>query len=208
MKEDHVRGRLYFNGINTSYGKWIWHKENACESFPNKRVWKEYISDEFEDHPVDIVNDVQENVVNHPEEFVKLLEEEEKPLYPESKITKLSFLVLYNLKAQNGWSDNGFSQLPLLLGEVFPKNNNILTSMYGVKKTLRSLGMDYQKIHACLNNCILYRKEFENASSCPVCNCSRWKVIRPLQKRKRGSIPTKVLYYIPPISRFNACIGI
>ena len=47
--------------------------------------------------------------------------------------------------------------------------------MYKVKKILRALSMKYEKIHACPNDCILYRKEFIDASIYPVCETSRWK---------------------------------
>ncbi|RVW23622.1 hypothetical protein CK203_095835 [Vitis vinifera] len=44
------------------------------------------------------------------------------------------------------------------------------------KKTLNTLGMEYEKIHACPNDCILYRNELKNATSCPTCGTSRWKL--------------------------------
>ena len=66
---------------------------------------------------------------------------------------------LYNLEAENGWSDKSFSELLKLLVEIFPQPNELPTSMYEVKKEMTSLGMGYEKIHACLNNSVLYRKE-------------------------------------------------
>ena len=101
-----------------------------------------------------------------------------KPLYPGCrKFTKLFALVkLYNPKARYGWSDKGFSELLGFLGEMFPLNNELLLSMYEAKKTLNALGMEYEKIHACPNDCILYRNELKNASSCLTCGASRWKV--------------------------------
>ena len=135
-----------------------------------------------DDHLTDMFNDVEDRFVDRPDELTKMLEEAEKPIYPDSNITKLSFLVrMYNLKARNGWSDSGFSQLLSLLGDVLPKDNNIPNSMYEAKKILRALGMEYEKIHACPNDCILYRKEFMYTSKCLVCETSRWK-----KNSKRG----------------------
>jgi len=37
------------------------------------------------------------------------------------------------------------------------------------------MGMEYIKIHACPNDCILYRKEFEKHDHCPKCKVSRYK---------------------------------
>jgi len=36
--------------------------------------------------------------------------------------------------------------------------------------------MEYKKIHACPNDCILYRKEFEWLKNCPKCELSRYKM--------------------------------
>ncbi|KAL6312439.1 hypothetical protein AAG906_004807 [Vitis piasezkii] len=92
------------------------------------------------------------------------------------KYTKLSALVkLYNLKARYGWSDKGFSELLQLLGDMLPLNNEMPLSMYEAKKTFSALGMEYQKIHACPNDCILYRNQYKDAIACPTCGKSRFK---------------------------------
>ena len=108
-----------------------------------------------DDHLTNMFNVKEDRFVDHPDELAKMLEEAEKPIYPNSNITKLSFLVrIYNLKACNGWSDSEFSQLLSLLGDILPKDNNIPSSTYKAKKILRALGIEYEKIHACR---ILYR---------------------------------------------------
>ena len=75
------------------------------------------------------------------------------------------------------------------------KDNNIPNFMYKAKKILQALGMEYEKIHACPNDCIFYQKEFMDASKWPMCETSRWK------KNSKGEdkigIPAKVLWYIP-----------
>ena len=58
---------------------------------------------------------------------------------------------------------------------MFLVNNKLSLSMYEAKKTLNTLGMEYEKIHACPNDCILYRNELKDLSSCPTCGTSRWK---------------------------------
>ena len=44
-----------------------------------------------------------------------------------------------------------------------------------VQKVVRDLGLDYQKIHACVNDCVLFRKEYAEMDTCPACGESRWK---------------------------------
>ena len=36
-----------------------------------------------------------------------------------------------------------------------------------LKKTLSSLGMEYKKIHACPNDCIMYSDRHKDAKTCP-----------------------------------------
>ncbi|KAL0537405.1 hypothetical protein IC582_026383 [Cucumis melo] len=105
----------------------------------------------------------------------KLLIDAEKLLYEGcKKYTKLSTLVkLYNLKTRYGWSDTNFSELLKTLKEILPTTNELPNSLYEAKKTLGALGMEYEKIHACPNNCCLYMKEFANAIECPKYGQSR-----------------------------------
>ena len=78
-----------------------------------------------------------------------------------------------------------------------------------------SLGCE--KIHACLNHCILYRKEYEQYDRCPVCKTNQYKhnddcedkddsaeledtVSNATTKRK---IPAMVMWYLPVIARLK-----
>ncbi|VVA32896.1 PREDICTED: transposase, partial [Prunus dulcis] len=95
--------------------------------------------------------------------FANVIGDGDQPLYPSSsKYTMLSALVkLYNLKAKHGMSDVCFTELLILQGDLLPEGNTLPSSMYEAKKILSALGMSYEKIHACPNDCILYRKDYE-----------------------------------------------
>ena len=127
------------------------------------------------DYTIEMVKVAHDDFQADPEIFTKLLNDAEKPLYLGCrKFTKLSALVkLYNLKARYGWSDKGFSELLRLLSEMLPLNNELPLYMYEAKKSLNALGMEYEKIYACPNDCILYRNELKSASSCPTYGASR-----------------------------------
>jgi hypothetical protein len=66
-----------------------------------------------------------------------------------------------------------------------------------------------QKIHACINDCILYRgEEYENLEACLVCTTLRYKIRRvdlgdvegePPRKR----VPGKVMWYAPIIPQLK-----
>jgi len=72
--------------------------------------------------------------------------------------------------------DKSFNELLELLLEMIPKINTLLTRHYKAKKILYPMSMEYKKIHAWSNYCILYEKEFEPLQSCPQCVVSRYKV--------------------------------
>ncbi|KAI5350075.1 hypothetical protein L3X38_002966 [Prunus dulcis] len=112
-----------------------------------------------------------------PYEFANVIGDGDQPVYPGCrKYTKLSALVkLYNLKAKHGMSDVCFTELLILQGDLLTEGNTIPTSMYEAKKTLCALGLSYEKMHACPNGCILYRKEYEDSTNCPTCGILRWK---------------------------------
>jgi hypothetical protein len=84
-------------------------------------------------------------------------------------------LELLKLKTRHGWSDNSFSELLTLLAKLLSKPNTLPTSTYRAKKLICSLSLGVDKIHACPNHCILYRKEYEFNTKCPVCGVSRYK---------------------------------
>ncbi|CAL8073385.1 unnamed protein product [Prunus armeniaca] len=128
-----------------------------------------------------------------PYEFANVIGYGDQPLFPScSKYTKLSALVkLYNLKAKHGMSDVCFTELLILQGELLPEGNTIPSSMYEAKKTLCALGLSYEKIHACLNDCILYRKKYEHSTHFPTSGISRWKEGK--DSILKEGVPTKVV---------------
>ena len=137
-----------------------------------------------------MVQAAHDDCQNDPELFARLLKDAEKPLYPGCrKFTKLFAMIkLYNLKARFGWSDKIFLELLQILGDMLPLDNEPPLSMYEAKKkkkTLNALGIEYEKIHAWPNNCVLYRNELKDAYLFPTCGTSRWKTDKTgIKKRK------------------------
>jgi hypothetical protein len=96
-------------------------------------------------------------------------------------------LELLKLKDSNGWSDSSFSTLLELLSKVLPKPNGLPTSTYLAKQIICPLTLSVEKIHACPNHCILYRKEHEFKDKCPRCNVVSTNGMTTLRK-----IPTLI----------------
>ena len=91
-----VRAHLYFNGIDISYKRWIWHGEMAKDGNICAKAFDEQYFDlhNEEDCGVDMGHDVEDGFIGHPQTFEKLLKDVETPLYYGcAKFTKLSALV-------------------------------------------------------------------------------------------------------------------
>ena len=95
-----------------------------------------------------------------------------------------------------------------ILKNMLPEGNELPSTTYEAKKMVCPLGLDVQKIHACPNDCILYRGEYENLEACPVCSALRYKIRRddpgdvdgqPVKKR----VPAKLVWYFPIIPRLK-----
>lgn len=135
------------------------------------------------------------------ERFFNLAKEAESPLYPSTgTFSNLSFIVkLMHIKCINGWSDKSFNMLLELLTYTFPLCEKLPVSNYQAKKIVKDLGLHYEKIDACKNDCMIYYKELVNASHCPTCKVSRWKV----NNGKGKKIPWKVMRYFPLTPRLQ-----
>ena len=70
------------------------------------------------------------------------------------------------------------------------------------KKAMKAMGSGYTKIHACINDCILYRNQYKDVKVCSTCGKSRWKVDEK-EKIMYENIPAKVLWYFPIIPRMK-----
>ncbi|CAA7049789.1 unnamed protein product [Microthlaspi erraticum] len=139
-------------------------------------------------------------------EFRKKLENAETPLYSTCEnYTKVSAIMgLYRIKVKSGMSENYFDQLLMLVSDMLPGDNVLPKSTDQMKKFLKVFGFGYDNIHACKNDCILYRHEYEELVSCPRCSESRWERDKHSGEEKKG-IPAKVLRYFPIKDRLRGC---
>ncbi|XP_071740336.1 uncharacterized protein [Rutidosis leptorrhynchoides] len=98
--------------------------------------------------------------------------------------------------------------------EVFP-HAAIPNSLYELRKIIRDLGVGYEKIDACPNDCMLYWKENKDKIKCDVCQTSRYKQINNDSENestteadndgdyKAKKVRAKVLRYFPLIPRLQ-----
>lgn len=129
--------------------------------------------------------------------FYKLVEEAEQEIYPGcEKFSKLSFIVqLMNIKCLFGLSGKAMDAILELLVDLLPVNNKVPHKYKDAKKTLQDLGLNYEKIDACVNDCILYRGTYAELELCLVCGVSRWIDAGKRTNGKKNR--AKILRYFP-----------
>ncbi|KAL5562930.1 hypothetical protein UlMin_032677 [Ulmus minor] len=196
-------------GFMSDYNEWIYHGENvnAASSSnvpqPNSGV---HDRDEMFEVLEDIIsNDAEVNQLGSQSSNVQyddLFTALNSELYPGvSSFSSLNLLVkLMHLKVMNKWTNKSFDELLKLLKLAFPKMD-LVESHYEAKKLMTKMGLGYQSIHVCKNDCALFWNENSMSETCPVCSESRWKM---QEGRRTGkNVPHKVLRYFPLAPRLK-----
>ncbi|XP_070029676.1 uncharacterized protein [Nicotiana sylvestris] len=230
---EEVKTDLLRRGIDSTYDRWIYHGESDSSSDDGTNVGTDSDIGNDDASTFEMLHDLYRGIPSHSHEFDKnsessseesntedkifyrLLKDAEQKLYPDcEKFSKLSFVMrLFQMKCLHGWSNTSFDSLLKLLSDVLPKGNMLPNSIYEVQKIIKGLGLDYVKIDACVNNCILYRKEYADLEQCPKCGEKRWMVRKGehtdeevasenSNKRNKG-ISRKILRYFPIIPRLQ-----
>jgi len=85
-------------------------------------------------------------------------------LYPGCKeATKVCFIVrLFQIKCMHGISNTALRSILSLFSLVLPKGHCVPNTLEKVQCVIQELGLNYEKIHACENDCVLFWKENEN----------------------------------------------
>src|SRR6266540_4943565 len=230
-----VQEHLLHRGFTEDYTCWTKHGENNNNNITDdqmdgddRRAVEDDSSDDYYGCNLDEIllhaaPLVQEQARGGLDNLDGLKSASEDLLYDKTmgchdKFTLLhSVLELLKLKARNGWSDKSFTDLLVLLRDILPKPNKLPCNTYRAKKLIAPLVLDVQKIHACPNHCILYRKEYAHYDTCPVCKRSRYKrhddrededdsaevEDTATNARKKRKISAMVMWYLPVIARLK-----
>lgn len=212
--QQEVDDHIHIYGMSAAYTRWIHHGESADDEVV------EYLEQEVDgfDHDegihVDVADDDYDEDNRVPEmigdlyaaaeadgeqpRFARVLEDAKRSLGPGSSHSKFSFLVrLLYIKSRYRISNTAFTVMMKLLSSAFPQCE-FPRSYDDAKKYLRELGLGYDNIHVCKNNCVLFRKDYAKVDVCPVCKESRWQDVNGSKR-----VPHKVLRHFPLIPRLK-----
>jgi hypothetical protein len=159
-----LSGHLCKYGYMPNYEVWVYHSEE----FPCENVSEAHNNDDMQyDRMDEILQDLREdpNFVFPPhskelpsdvKKFFDLLKAAEEPLHEHTKVSILAFVTrLMAIKSKFVFSNNCYNDFLILIHEVFPQNHKMPKDVYQCRKLLSGLGLDYQKIDVCPDNCML-----------------------------------------------------
>ncbi|CAL9030086.1 unnamed protein product [Prunus brigantina] len=167
---------------------------------PNEQVM-DIINDDF---PFASTNINQEGEDDMPtpmdsaefEQYEQLLKSANQELYPgcESLSVLTAIVELMHGKIKYRMSNLCFDYFLGVFKRMLPTDNCLPKDHRQAQKVLNGLGLGYEKIHACKNNCMLFYKEYETLDTCPICKESRFKMT---SQNRTTKIPQKVMCYLP-----------
>ena len=110
----------------------------------------------------------------------------------------LAMVTFLQVKTSERMTNNSFDAMLKAFLKCCPAVSELTQTYSKMKNFLRAVGLGYDMIHVCKNNCVLFRKDYANLSECPKCKSSRWKDGDAVKR-----IPHKVLRHFPIIPRLQ-----
>jgi len=189
---EQVMEHVICNGWWETYTTWTAHGEIESIHVSCERD----VEIEDVDHIEQMLDDIGNVQEERSDNFFDALRAAEQPIAPNNPMTRLSFLLkLFQIKVMCKGTTKLMTEVLSLIDELLGHPENYPKSWYDAKRQIACLGLTYDKIHACPNDCILYRGDKENSSICPQCGENRY--------RGNRMKPAKVLRYFPLIPRLQ-----
>jgi hypothetical protein len=143
------------------YKVWYLHGESCLERAAEVEVDDgedvDRMDHMLEDLQPELAPDHHDSPTLEVQKFFDLLKALEEPLHGHTDVTGLKFVTrLMSIKSKFVFSINCFKELVDLISEVLPAGHKMPKDMYKSKKLLECLGMEYEKIDVCQDNCMFF----------------------------------------------------
>jgi hypothetical protein len=175
------------------------HLEGLME-IDEEEAMDEIMTNYFPDEEMTYEGESRHPQSGHPRErlWKEAQQHAEARIFEGARLSRLSaILQILNLQARYKASNIMLDDLFRVLHElILPEGNTLPGSWKEAKKVLKSLGMEYQIIHACPNDCILYRDTYTDMTTCPECDTPRY-----MSDMVTNKVPQKAMRYFPLIPR-------
>jgi len=174
--KDDVQLHLCKFGFMLDYLVWRGHgevQEDAGSRNPED-------TDQMDEMLTDLSWEYEVNPEEHPQpeqlqKFYRLLAASEEKVHEGTNVTILQAVTrLMAMKAKYNIANKCYNDFIKLIIYLIPANHKLRKDLYQSKKMMYGLGMNYEKIDAYENNCMLFLKEDKDLTHCTKCNKSRY----------------------------------
>ena len=205
QKRPRIELHLCHNGFRENYQMWTAHGERRENQDHESGQELEHEgfgeTDRMEDMLVDLAGEqpplVDESPTGFAQAFYNMVASADEKVHEKTLHSSLSAVArLLAIKSQYNLSVACYDDIVDLMHELLPSNSRFPKNFFRSKKLLEGLGMPYQKIDVCYNNCMLYYKGNSEKDKCDICDTPRYK-------DGSNKIPRKVLRYLPITNRLQ-----
>ncbi|KAJ7975669.1 Transposon protein, putative, CACTA, En/Spm sub-class [Quillaja saponaria] len=212
---DEVAIDLYKKGFVKTYKWWTLHGEAEAwlgESSNNRDVDVGNSSNPYVDMVLDAAGpdfnwDDESRIREEPncdaQNFYDLLKNADEPLWEgcdwHSRLSAVTQLL--NCKSEFNMSESLYDRLISIIKGMLPKDEKLPENFYRSKQMVKKLGLGYEKIHVCPNDCMLYYgEEDKKLRECRICGHSRYQ---PKTRSSKIDVPYKILRHFPLAPRLQ-----
>ena len=97
-----------------------------------------------------------------------MLEQCNVAVTPGNKLSVFSAMVTFlQVKKSERMTNKSFDAMLAAFRKSFLDSFELPHTYNKMKNFLRAVGIGYDMIHVCKNNCVLFRKDYANLSECP-----------------------------------------
>ncbi|XP_010468113.1 PREDICTED: uncharacterized protein LOC104748126 [Camelina sativa] len=161
------------------------------------------VSDAFDNPESRFDQNMEEEPNAEAKKFYDILDAAKNPIYDGCKegLSQLSLAArLLSLKTDYNLPQNCMDAISKMVKEYLPEGNNSMNSYYDIKKLMRSLGLPYQKIDVCRDNCMIFWKDAASKENCQFCGKDRF---HPTQKPEQKKVAYSQMFYLPVADRLK-----
>jgi len=157
-----VEMHLCKHGFRNDYRIWTSHGENSEVGTDESLDEADRMNDMLVDLCRGNAPTIDEEPTPKAQAFYRMVASASEPVHETTTHSSLSAVArLLALKSQYNMSIAHFEANLELINELLPPDSKIPKDFYQSKKLMEGLGMPYQKIDVCYNNCMLYYKNNE-----------------------------------------------
>jgi hypothetical protein len=175
--------------------------QEVCDVMEELAAVPESMTGQDEGNVEGNIGDNHEGFAADPDEYIfsegQYLREACQPLYSGARSSMLTAtLLLMNVCKAHGVSNKFVHELLALLHKhLLPLDNCLPPTMYVAKTLTSKVGLKYNNIDACVNGCVLFRKEHATLETCPKCGLARFKAYG------KSNVAVKIVRHFPLVPR-------